>query len=156
MQILDVQSRLKKNLSFWKNVLHAPPPVLDFIVHGYRLPLKFLPPPYFQGNHKSSISHWVFVDDAVLNLLNNCCVAQVSEKPHVCSPLSVVSNSSGKLRLVMNLQYLNQFLHVISFKYEDLRVAALMFEKDEFLFKFDLKSGYHHVDIYPEHQKYLG
>ena len=26
--------------------------------------------------------------------LNNRCVAQVSEKPHVCSPLSVVSNSS--------------------------------------------------------------
>ena len=35
-------------------------------------------------------------------------------------------------------------------------MAALMFEKDKFLFKFDLKSGYHHVDIYPEHQKYLG
>ena len=31
-----------------------------------------------------------------------------------------------------------------------------MFEKDEFLFKFDLKSGYHHVDIYPDHHKYLG
>ena len=27
-----------------------------------------------------------------------------------------------------------------------------MFQKDEFLFKFDLKSGYHHVDIYPEPQ----
>ena len=89
-------------------------------------------------------------------LLNNRCVVQVSEKPHVCSPLSVVSNSSGKLRLVLNLRYLNQFLHVVSFKYKDLRVAALMFEKDEFLFKFDLKSGYHHADIYPEHQKYLG
>ena len=120
------------------------------------LPLKFLPPPYSQGNHKSAISQRVFVDDAVLNLLNNCCVVQVSEKPHVCSPLSVVSNSSGKLRLVLNLRYLNQFLHVVSFKYKDLRVAALMFEKDEFLFKFDLKSGYHHVDIYPEHQEYLG
>ena len=42
------------------------------------------------------------------------------------------------------------------FKYEDLRVAALMFEKHEYLFKFDLKSGYHHFDIQEEHQKYLG
>ena len=24
------------------------------------------------------------------------------------------------------------------------------------MFKFDLKSGYHHVDIYPEYQQYLG
>ena len=31
-----------------------------------------------------------------------------------------------------------------------------MFQKDDFLFKFDLKSGYHHVDIYEPHQKYLG
>ena len=31
-----------------------------------------------------------------------------------------------------------------------------MFRKDDFLFKFDLKSDYHHVDIYEPHQKYLG
>ena len=26
----------------------------------------------------------------------------------------------------------------------------------DFLFTFDLQSGYHHVDIHPEHFKYLG
>ena len=31
-----------------------------------------------------------------------------------------------------------------------------MFQKGDFLFKFDLKSGYHHVDIYEPHQRYLG
>ena len=86
----------------------------------------------------------------------NRCAARVTEKPYICSPLSVVSNSTGKLHLVLNLRYLNQFLHGISFKYEDLRVAALMFEQDEFLFKFDLKSGYHHIDIHADHHKYLG
>ena len=70
--------------------------------------------------------------------------------------MSVVSNSTGKLRLVLNLRYVNQFLLVTKFKYEDLQVAALMFERDEYMFKFDLKSGYHHVDIQCEHQKYLG
>ena len=72
VQTLDVQGRLKKNLSFWKDVLHAPPPVLDCIEHGYRLPLKFLPPPYSQGNHKSAISHRVFVEDAVLTIIVWC------------------------------------------------------------------------------------
>ena len=52
--------------------------------------------------------------------------------------------------------YLNQFLQKETFKYEDLRIASVMFEKHDFMFKFDLKSGCHHVDIYPEHQKYLG
>ena len=31
-----------------------------------------------------------------------------------------------------------------------------MFEADEYMFKFDLKAGYHHVDIHPEYHKYLG
>ena len=44
----------------------------------------------------------------------------------------------------------------MKFKYEDLKVALLMFTEDDFLFKFDLKSGYHHLDIFEPHQKYLG
>ena len=109
-----------------------------------------------QCNHNSTATHNEFVNEAIENLVKNRCVALVNDRPYVCTPLSVVSNSSGKLRLVLNLKYLNQFLHVLSFKYEDLRTAALMFEVNEYLFKFDLKSGYHHVDIHPEYQKYLG
>jgi len=64
---------------------------------------------------------------------------KVDQQPHVCSPLSVVSNAVGKLRLVLNLKYLNKFLHVMTFKYEDLHVAALLFERNDYMFKFDLK-----------------
>ena len=81
---------------------------------------------------------------------------KLSSKPYICSPLSVVSSSSGKLRLVLNLQHLKQFLKKEKFKYEDLWVAMLMFEEGDFLFKFDLKLGYHHLDIFEEHQQYLG
>ena len=96
------------------------------------------------------------MDKAFQNLVSNRCVVRVNEKPYMCNPLSVVSNSTGKLRLVLNLRYLNQFLHVSHFKYEGLRVAVLMFEKNDYLIKFDLKSGYHHIDVHAEHQKYLG
>ena len=146
IQITNVQGRLRKHISFWKDVLQAPPPILDCINCGYHLPLKFMPPPYSSDNHTSAFLQQQFVDDAVADLLKNRCAEQVNEKPYICSPLLVVSNSTGKLRLVLNLRYLNQFLHVVSFKYENLHIAALMFEEDEFLIKFDLKSGYHHVD----------
>ena len=53
--------------------------------------------------------------------------------PYLCSPLSVVVKSEGKLCLVLNIKHLNKFLHVSSFKYEDLRTAALMFEKGEYM-----------------------
>ena len=151
-----VQSRLKHSLAFWKDVLQAPPPILECIENGYRLPLMFLPPSHSQTNHMSAELHHEFVDEAKQNLVQNFCIIRMDQKPYLCSLLSVVENPSGKLRLVLNLQYLNQFLYALHFKYEDLRIAALLFEKHEFLFKFDLKSGYHHVDIYPEHQKYLG
>ena len=55
----------------------------------------------------------------------------------------VIQNSTGELWLV--------YLHKDSFKYEDLCIAALMFEQDKLLLNFGLKSGYQHVDIYPDH-----
>ena len=71
--------------------------------------------------------------------------------PHICSPLSVVESSSGKKRLVINLRHLNRLLWTQKFKYEDLRVAMLLLERGDYMFSFDLKSGYHHVDIAKEH-----
>lgn len=88
--------------------------------------MKFLPPPKIQSNHESTVEHCEFVDEAVSNLITNCCAIKVDEKPYLCSPLLVVKNPAGKL---LNLKYLNQFLEIESFKYEDLRIAALMFEK---------------------------
>ena len=99
--------------------------------------------------------HKSFVTKAVAELLANRCVKWVIVKPYICSPLAVVENAEGKLPLVLNLRYLNQFFSQVKFKCEDLKVALLMFAKDDFLFKFDLKSGYHHLDIFEAHQKYL-
>ena len=129
VQITDVQGWLKKNKKFWQEVLQAPDTVLEYIENGYRLLFKFLPPLHSQRNNKSIETHQKFVDEAVQSLLINKCIRRIEAEPWICSPLSVVLNSTGKLRLVLNLQYLNQFLHVTKFKYEDLRVAALMFEK---------------------------
>ena len=41
-------------------------------------------------------------------------------------------------------------------KYEDIRTAQNVLKKGGFMFKFDLKLGYHHVDIHPSHNKLLG
>lgn len=41
-------------------------------------------------------------------------------------------------------------------KFEDHKLALQYFEKDRFCIKFDLKSGYHHIDICKECQTFLG
>ena len=51
------------------------------------------------------------------------------------------------------MRHVNKFLLRRSFKYEDLRIAMMLFEQGELMFSFDLKSGYHHVDIAAQHYK---
>ena len=56
-QVEDVQGRLRHNIVFWKEVLHSLFPIIDCIEKGYCLPLKFIPPSHFQGNHQSAKLH---------------------------------------------------------------------------------------------------
>ena len=146
-QILEVQVRLKASSKFWTEVLHAKPPVIDWIQDGYKLPLLSLSPVFYQANHKSAIDNHEYVSEAIQALLKYRCIQVVATRPHICSPLSVVINDVGKKRLVVNLRYLN---------HEDLRTLMQMFSYKNYMFTFDLKSGYHHLDVFQEHWQYLG
>ena len=151
-----VQSRLRENIGFWRDVLKAPEAVLDTIDSGYVLPLMSEPIPIVLSNQQSALANTEFVQQSVSELLTNRCIKQVTDMPVICSPLYVVESSSGKMRFVTNLGCLNKFLWKQKFKYEDLRIAMLLLEKGDFLFSFDLKLGYHHADIANVHHKYLG
>ena len=91
-----------------------------WIRDGYKLPLQFMPSPLEQGNHKSALGHCGFVTESVQEWIKNRCAREAQEKPLVCNPLSVIANREGKLRLVLNLRHLNQYLRKDHFKYEDL------------------------------------
>ena len=125
--------------------------MLDLLTEGYKLPLLSIPPPHVQPNQSLSTKKRDFVSTAINQLLELRCIRKVSVKPHICSPLLVVTNTEGKKRLVVNLNFLNQYLLKEKFKYEDLRTAMLLFQKGDFLITFDLKSGYHHIDIHKQH-----
>ena len=151
-QIQDVQGRLKANLNFWRDVSEAPVPIVECIESGYKFPLLTLPPPFSKLTHSSALSNASFVEGSIKELLEKRWIRKVSTRPHVCSPLSVVSNREDKKRLGLNL---NNCLLKEKFKYEDIRVAISLLKKGDYLFTFDLKSRYHHVDIHHEHWKYL-
>ena len=68
----------------------------------------------------------------------------------------MVSNVSAKQRLVLDLRYLNQFLPDRKFKYEGLSIIPSLFQQGDYFSVFDLKSGYHHVDIHQDCWPYLG
>lgn len=109
---LCVKGRLHSNLQYWESVLEAPAPILDIIRQGYTLPFLSVPKGKCFKNQRSAFLHSSFVSESVRDLLTNGCIAQVESEPLVCSPLLVVSNSSGKKRLVTNLSYVNMFLNL--------------------------------------------
>ena len=39
---------------------------------------------------------------------------------------------------------------------KDMRIAMLLFQPGDYVFSFDLKSGYHHIDIFEPHRQFLG
>lgn len=114
-----------------------------------------IPPKIFLKNNKSAESNSDFVSDSIGELLESGCVVQVPFKPFVVSPLSVAENREKK-RLILDLSVLNNYIKKEKIKFEDYKTALQYFNKNCFLVKFDLKSGYHHIDISKECQTFLG
>ena len=151
-----VVGRLKKNLEFWKAITNSEF-VLETIEHGYRLPLKEVPPLKTAcKNNKSARNARGFVEEEIAELLETGCISEINaDDIHVLNPLSVSTNKKGKQRLILDCHWLNDFLHKKKFKCEDLKVAKEMLDMDDYMYTFDLKKGYHHIEILEEHQKFL-
>lgn len=142
-----VKGSLAKNVQYWQSI-GASEFVIDIIKNGYVVPFQRPPPPMNFKNNKSALDNVEFVEQSIKDLLESGCIEKVPFQPFVVSPLSVAHNKgSGKKRLILDLSELNKFVDKKKVKFEDWNVALNFFNKDCFLFKFDLKSGYHHIDI---------
>ena len=140
---------------FWET-MGASEFVLRIICEGYLLPFVQLPRPKTVKNHSSAQCQFDFVTDSIRDLMERGCIKEVkSEEAMICNPLGVVNNGK-KLRLILDLRYVNTYLAKFKFKMEDLKTVARVYEKGDYVITFDLKSGYHHIEIAQEHQNYLG
>ena len=119
------------------------------------MPFVKQPPKVRFQNNKSALSAAEFVTKEIKDLLKSGCIKEIDEsEAHVISPLSVVHKST-KPRLILDLSYLNQFLTVPKFKFEDIRSVKDLFRKGDYFFKFDIHKGYYHINIFEPHVKYL-
>ena len=129
---------------------------MSTLQEGYKIPLFESLPESFSNNNVSALKNMVFVEEAVSELVSSKRVVQTPFKPWVVSPLSVSTNKSGKKRLILDLRLLNKLIWKQKIRFEDWKIASEYFEKDSFCFKFDLSKGYHHINIFPGHQTFLG
>lgn len=86
----------------------------------------------------------------MISIPTNQCVSAVPSQPWVVKPLSVSVRDEGDLR------HVNPHLFKYKFKCEDVHTALNLLDKGYPLYTFDIKSAYHHVDIFPSHRSYLG
>ncbi len=145
---------LRRNAEAWVG-LGANEFVLDIVENGYKIPFFQTPDPAKFKNNKSAIKERDFVDEAISELLQIGGILEAKVPPKVVNPLTVAIKNSKK-RLVLDLRYVNGHIWREYGKFEDFKTFRNYIEKGNFMFSFDLKSGYHHVDIFEEHWGYLG
>ena len=116
------------------------------------LPFLSLPEPAVLRNNRSSLAHAKFGEDAIRELVESGSVVEVVVPPLVVNPLPVSFQATGKKKLILDLRYVNKCLRKMRVKYEDWKIALSYFMTEAFMFSFDLKSGYHHIEIFEGHQ----
>ncbi len=149
-----VRGRMRANLQFWKDI-GAPDDIITTINSGYKIPFISTPGPAKFKNNKSAINNSEFVQDAINDLVSKELIVECDQIPDIVNPLSVSVQSSGKKRLILDLRYINHHVWKQKTKFEDFNVALQYFNQGDFMFSFDLKSGYHHIDIFPDHREFL-
>jgi len=144
-------------LHSWEKI-GATVPVLSIIREGYKLslPLLTIPQSVLLRNNKSAFDNCSNVSEAIDDLLANQCIDIVDSQPWVVNPLSVSVRNDGKKRLVLDLRHVNPHLYKYKFKCEDVAVAQQLPGEGYYLYTFDIKSAYHHADIFESHRTYLG
>ena len=151
---LSVKGRLFKSMEFWQSI-GTLDFILDVIKEGYKIPFISTPPPKHYCNNASAVREADFVDQAIAELLADNHVEELSSRPAILNPLTVSVQTSGKKQLILDLRHTNLHVFKQKFKCEGLHTIRDVFSKHFFVFSFDLKSGYHHVDIFPEQSAFL-
>ena len=112
------------------------------------------PSPNCFQNNKSAIQNSKFVEEAILDLLKSGRIKESFAPPLAVNPLNVSENSCGMKRLILDLRYINQLVWKDRFKLDDWKTMMQYVKKGVYIFNFDLKNGYHHLDLFQSHQPY--
>ena len=130
--------------------------VLDWVKNGVKIPFNSIPNNYCEYNRPSTQKHLEFVSQELINLQKTGAISQVNTKPQVISPLHCVPKKGNKLRLILDLRWLNQHITAPKFTNEGINVACDLIQTGDRLAKLDLRDGFHHLKIHKDFRTYLG
>ena len=151
---ISVVGRLKKGLSFMKSI-GVSPYIASVLEFGYKIPLSCIPNSKILRNNASSRNHPDFVRESIDKLMFDGAIEECLEPPYIVNLLTV-ADRNGKLRLVLDLRYLNKYVIKRKVTFEGINLVLNYVKKDGYGITFDLKNGYHHIQIHPSQHSLLG
>lgn len=158
-----IRGRLRSKLPRWQTLFAAglcSAFVLSVISEGYRVEWKAGPPPkHVAPNHSSVSLYSDFVSKAIQAGMLAGAIEEVSDPSQLWCilPLGVAKNAEGKLRLIYDARFVNEFVADRKFKMETLqRQGRHVFADQRFGSVLDISSAFHHVEIHRDFVKYLG
>lgn len=96
------------------------------------------------------------VNDEINELIRKGAIREINESDDLfISNIFVVPKKNGKLRPVINLRSLNEFVSYEKFKQENLNQILSILQKGDYFCSVDLKDAYFSVPIAKEFQRYL-
>ena len=138
---ISVRGRLRKSLKFWKVRLQVTPASISS--------------PFVAKNDKSATQEFAFVESAINELLSLECISEVYAPPEVINPLSVyIQKSERNAWFWISVTLISTSLGT-SLDAKMFSVAREVLSPGDCMFSFDLKSSYHHVEVFPYHRQYL-
>ena len=90
-------------------------------------------------------------------LIKKRAIERVVDHPRMClSPIFTVPKRSGKVRMILNLKLLNQFIQPVSFRMENLATILPLLRRGDWAVSIDLSDAYHHIPIAKPSRRLLG
>ena len=147
--------RISHNLDFWETLTNDNH-LLNH-VRGIKIPFVSLPSQSKVPNPiHCSINEKIAMDNEICNYVKSGIVEEVSHcEGEFVSQIFPRIKKSGGVRIILNLNKLNELIQYEHFKMETLNSALLLMENNCFMGSIDLKDAYYSVNIRDEDGKYL-
>ena len=120
--------------------------VLSIIRNDFRIPFRLAPPLLVVPISLSQISS-LLLPEEIVDLLRKRAVEKLQDlgTPSFYSRLLLVSNKNGKLRQVIDLYMVNQYIRKQSFKMETVKSVRQLILVNDWAVSIDLTNAYLHV-----------
>ncbi|XP_041477327.1 uncharacterized protein LOC121425366 [Lytechinus variegatus] len=152
-----VGGRLRHFLPAWDEITDDAF-ILSVVRDGYYIDIEAFPHGAIRSAPLTvSPLHQRYIESEIGALLEKEAIERVTDSPHLClSSIFVVPKRLGKLRMILNMKMINEFIQPDHFRMETLASILPSLKALDWAASLDLRDAYFHIPIHPASRDLLG